>query len=134
MFARASAPASELVSAPVFDDTTYRDLFEPEDPAAAEWLRTYCTAAREQIQSLGRLACADWLERSDLAAQAHSLVGASLSAGALQAAQVVRRLEQAAPNQPQAVLCQLIAEAEHEIHRATETIELFLQGPIHALS
>ena len=129
---RPDTPA--IVSALVFDDTTYRDLFEPGDPAAAQWLRSYCNAALEQIRTLCRLAQADRLDRSDLAARAHSLVGASLSAGALQAAQLVRYLEQAAPDQPPAVLARLADDAEREIYRATDTIELFLRDMVPALS
>lgn len=102
----------------LFDDTTFRDLFEGAEDEGRDWLSAYLDAAADTlVQIQGCLASDD---RDALRAVAHRLAGTSLSAGATRVGMLARRLEQA--EQPdRAALAAEIARAlsatGHEIRR-----------------
>jgi signal transduction histidine kinase/CheY-like chemotaxis protein/HPt (histidine-containing phosphotransfer) domain-containing protein len=94
-----SAPPSAIAepaasTAALFDDETYRAMFEDAEEEGREWLNDYLAAAVATQESLSGLVASG--DRPALRAAAHRLAGTSLSAGATQLGNVARALEQAA--------------------------------------
>jgi len=86
--------AERRPGAAVFDPDTYQELFADDVAAGNEWLGMFLVSASELADRIGQAATSD--DRRQLAASAHQLAGASLSAGAMQLGAAARRLELAA--------------------------------------
>jgi signal transduction histidine kinase/DNA-binding NarL/FixJ family response regulator len=97
-------PPAEMSAEPakLFDASTYRELFADADEEGKEWIEGYLEAAiRLNERVCDSIACND---REALKANAHRLVGTSLSAGAMQIGMLARQLEGMAQ---QGTLCEL---------------------------
>ena len=85
-----------------FDASTYCLLYQDQPDEGQAWLAEYLEAAASLAGRIGDAARRG--DRADLAAAAHRLAGASLSAGAIALGALCRRLEGASPTQPDAEL------------------------------
>jgi len=89
-----SAPPDAAPAAtPVFDDATYRELFDEGDPEGADWLASFIETADRLTGELRQSANAG--DQAGMIAAAHRLAGASLSAGAMRLGGAARALETA---------------------------------------
>lgn len=116
--------AQEPAVEPLFDPTTYRELFEPGDPEGQEWLVGYLHSAAGLIDEISASAAA--ADDKTLAARAHRLAGASLSVGLVRLGALCRALEAAAERGDRMAIDTLTSEVPTAHRTACEEIARFI--------
>lgn len=84
-------PEATCAAVVVFDDTTYRELFQDAPDEGQAWLAAYLESASELVQQMDARG-----DGNAVKAVAHRLAGASLSVGAMALGRLCRALEAAA--------------------------------------
>jgi TMAO reductase system sensor TorS len=111
---------------PVFDASTYRELFDAGDPEGGDWLARFVRSAHELFAALELAHAED--DREALVRIAHRLAGSSLSAGALRLGEACRALEAAAPNAERKCIAAMIEEIEGVLGFTSVRIDDFIDS------
>jgi CheY-like chemotaxis protein/HPt (histidine-containing phosphotransfer) domain-containing protein len=109
---------------PLFDPTTYRELFEPGDPEGQKWLAGYLHSVANLVAEISASAAA--ADNKALAAHAHRLAGASFSVGLLRLGAFCRALEGAAERGDRTAMHTLTSEVPTAHRIASEEIARFV--------
>ncbi|HLG88316.1 MAG TPA: ATP-binding protein [Alphaproteobacteria bacterium] len=110
----------------VFDDSTYRELFDAGDPRGGDWLAEFVHSAHRLFMALEHAHAED--DREALVRTAHKLAGSSLSAGALRLGEACRALEAAAPNAERKCIAAMIEEIEAVLAFTSVKIDDFIDS------
>jgi len=110
---------------PLFDDTAYRELFAPGDPAGRAWLEYFLSTADALMAELQALYATN--QREALARAAHNLAGTAHAAGAERLGATCRALEQAASRGSRAAVSVLTAAACAEFRDTLEAVGRLLE-------
>jgi CheY-like chemotaxis protein len=115
-----TAPPANFTLGAAFDDRTYRELFQGNDPEGREWLGAFIEAAQALFPEIR--AQAEAMDRVALAATAHRLAGIGLMAGATRLGEACQTIETTASDAEREDLLGAIATAEVAFEAASEEI------------
>jgi PAS domain S-box-containing protein len=104
----------------VFDESTYREIFDAGDPEGKQWLTEFITTAQIVLTDLRPLVAT--MDRVRLAATAHKLASSSVVAGAMMLGECMRGIEARASDADKDELLGAVAAAEAAYTAATGAI------------
>jgi len=120
----ADAPEPIPDATAVFDGAAYCMLYQEEPAEGQAWLDEYLNSAAALVRRIGDAAHGG--DRGELAAAAHRLAGASLSAGAMALGTLCRHLEGGAATLPEAELAAMAQAVADDLVAVRQAIARFM--------